>query len=172
MLLFVATAVLNGCPSTEPWDRLNMEDDCLEVVVSPDDDDDDSADDDDSSVDDDDSSSPEQQIDSLTIDLHGGTGFFDIEVIGTATVTPTRGPAGTRFDLIVVLQDTGTDQGNPVDVTDRVTVEVDNGSITLDEFDLRESPADERRWSTELEAGGTEQTRRTDGLCIALYTEI
>jgi len=167
-LFLLLVGPLLGCPSEDPYEGLNGDEYCLAVVVSPDA----VGDDDDSAVDDDDSASPQEGTDSLTIDLHGATGFFDIDVIGTATVTPSSGPAGTRFDLVVVLEDTGTDQGNPTDATDRVTVLVDNGSITLNEFELRESPADERRWSTELQAGGDEGTRRTDELCIALYTEI
>ena len=109
---------------------------------------------------------------SKVLELRARDGLFDIEVIGSAEITPSTGPAGTRFDVVVVLLDTGTDQGNPVDVTDRVTLVVDNGEVTLNEFDLEESPADERRWTIEVEAGGTDDARRTDSLCVALYTEI
>ena len=174
LLLILAVALLVGCPSTDPYERLNEVDDCFSVIVSPDevgDDDDSAGDDDDSAIptdDDDDAAEPTVG----TIDVHARDGLFDIEVIATAEITPTSGPAGTRFDIVVVLEDTGTDQGNPTDVTDRVTLIVDNGSVTLNEFDLEESPADERRWTIEVEAGGTEETRRTDSLCVALYTEI
>ncbi|MCP4867736.1 MAG: hypothetical protein GY898_03350 [Proteobacteria bacterium] len=181
LILLVLAGALLGCPSTDPYERLNESDDCFSVVVSPDavgDDDDSSGDDDDSSGDDDDSALPtdddddDDESDVGIIDVHARDGLFDIEVIATAEISPTSGPAGTRFDVVVVLEDTGTDQGNPTDVTHRVTLIVDNGSVTLNEFDLEESPADERRWTIEVEAGGNEETRRTDSLCVALYTEI
>ena len=106
-------------------------------------------------------------------DLHARPGFFDQDVIGSATLTPGGGAAGTRFDLAVLLEDTGTEQGNPVTVVERVSVLVDNGEVTLNEFDLSESPADERRFVITLQAGGDPaQSRRTDELCVALYTEI
>jgi hypothetical protein len=110
---------------------------------------------------------------SLSIDLHARPGYFDRDVIGTASMTPGGGPAGTRFDLSVVLEDTGTEQGNPVDIVTRVSVIVDNGVVTLNEFDLSESPADERRFVITLQTGGDPaQVRRTDEVCVALYTEI
>jgi hypothetical protein len=183
--LIVSAMLLGGCPSADSYDRINQSADCFSVVISPDEqgDDDDSGlvDDDDSGPgDDDDSALPtdddddddDDDEDTGTIELNARSGLFDIAVIGSAEITPTSGPAGTRFDIVVVLLDTGTDQGNPVDVTDRVTLLVDNGSVTLNEFDLEESPADERRWTIEVEAGGTAATRRTDSLCVALYTEI
>ncbi len=134
------------------------------MVLSPDGDDDDSAgDDDDSAVDD----------GVETIDLHAVPGFFDRDVIGTASVTPSRGPAvDTVFSLSVVLVDTRTETGNPVDVVDRATLLVDNGEVTLNEFDLDESPADDARWVIQLGTGGDPTlTRRTDSLCVALYSE-
>ncbi len=179
MRLLLAGGLLvaaSGCPDEDPWERLNDEGDCFTVVVSPDaggDDDDSAGDDDDSAGDDDDSAAePEDEPDVGTIDLHARAGFFDIETIGEATITPTAGPAGTRFDLTAILADTGTEEGNPVDVVTRVTVQVDNGSITVNEFDFREVPGSERRWTIEVQAGGTPETRRTDSLCLALYAEI
>jgi hypothetical protein len=132
-------------------------------------DDDDSAGDDDDSAGDDDDAAPEM----LSIDLHARPGYFDQDVIGEAMLTPGGGPAGTRFDLSVVLEDTGNEQGNPVTVVQMVSVLVDNGEVTLNEFQLSESPADERRFVITLQAGGDPaQVRRTDELCVALYTEI
>ncbi len=150
------------------------------------DDDDSAADDDDSAADDDDSAGDDDDItggddddsagevpESLSIDLHARPGYFDQDVVGVASLTPGGGPAGTRFDLAVVLEDTGTEQGNPIDVIDRVSVIVDNGVVTLNEFDLSESPADERRFVITLQTGGDPaQVRRTDEVCVALYTEI
>ena len=58
-------------------------------------------------------------------------------------------------------------------VVNRVSVKVDNGEVSLNEFDLSESPADESRFVITLEAGGDPaEVRRTDVLCVALYTEI
>jgi hypothetical protein len=139
------------------------------------DDDDDSAadDDDDITGGDDDDSASEVVPESLSIDLHARPGYFDQDVVGVASMTPGGGPAGTRFDLAVVLEDTGTAQGNPIDVINRVSVIVDNGVVTLNEFDLSESPADERRFVITLQTGGDPaQVRRTDEVCVALYTEI
>jgi hypothetical protein len=175
--------VLAGCPTTEEYEQLNEAGECFEVVISPDeagDDDDSGMDDDDSAMDDDDSAGDDDDlvaddddaVDMDEIDLHARAGWFDIDVIGAATLSPSRGPAGTRFELVVVLEDTGTEESNPVEVVTRATVLVDNGAVSINEFDLRESPADERRWSLVVEAGGTEETRRTDLLCVALYTEI
>ncbi len=178
LTLIAMLTLLAACPSTDTHEQLNEEGDCFSVVVSPDfvagDDDDSAGDDDDSGAsDDDDDDDDDAAEDVEVIDVHARDGFFDIEVIATAEISPTGGPAGTRFDVVVVLEDTGTDQGNPVDATDRVTVQVDNGSVTLNEFDLEESPADERRWTIEIEAGGEpETTRRTDSICVALYSEI
>jgi hypothetical protein len=109
----------------------------------------------------------------LSIELHARPGYFDQDVIGEAMLTPGGGPAGTRFDLSVVLEDTGNEQGNPVTVVQMVSVLVDNGEVTLNEFQLSESPADERRFVITMQAGGDPaQVRRTDQLCVALYTEI
>ncbi len=176
LTLLAALLLLSACPTDQDHDQLNEAGECFEVVVSPDEaDDDDSGDDDDSSGDDDDSGVDDDddvEIDVAELLLHARAGFFDIDVIGTATLSPTSGPAGTVFTVVVVLEDTGTDQGNPVDVVDRVTVQVDNGDVTLNEFDLEESPADERRWSARFAAGGIDATRRTIEVCVALYTEI
>jgi hypothetical protein len=172
-LLFALTLLLAACNQEVEYERLNVDDDCLTVILSPDEagDDDDSAagDDDDSAAGDDDDASDVQ-----TIELHGQPGFFDRDVIGTASITPTRGPAvTTRFFLSVALTDTGNATGNPVEATDRATVIVDNGSVSLAEFDLDASPADPARWAIELGSGGDpDVTRRTDLLCVALYAEI
>ena len=182
LLLLPALVLLTGCPTDDTWDQLNESGECFEVVVSPDavaddddsavDDDDSAVDDDDSAVDDDDDSAPDDfEPDIAELLLHSRAGFFDIDVIGTATLGPTSGPAGTDFTIVIVLEDTGTDQGNPTDVVTRATIQVDNGAVTLNEFDLSESPADERRWSGVFRAGGTADTRRTDEVCVALYTE-
>mgnify|MGYP007047098999 CR=1 FL=1 len=163
--LVLLTLTLLGCEEEITYDRLNVEDDCLSVVLSPDGDDDDSA------GDDDDSAVADDGVE--TIDLHAVPGFFDRDVIGTASVTPSRGPAvETVFSLSIVLVDTRTQSGNPVDVVDRATLMVDNGEVTLNEFDLDESPADDARWVIQLGTGGDAMlTRRTDSLCVALYSE-
>jgi hypothetical protein len=163
LLLLLAPA----CETEVTYERLNDGEDCFAVVLSPD-----AVDDDDSAGDDDDSAAPPPVADMDTIDLRAIPGFFDRDVIGSASITPTRGPARTHFDLGVVLADTRTDTGNPVDVVDRVTVLVNNGDLNLNELDLDPSPADEARWAVELGTGGDpELTRRTDRLCIALYSE-
>ena len=165
-LAALSLLVLPACETEVTYDRLNGPDDCLTAVLSPDGDDDDSASDDDDSA-------TEGDTDSATIDLTAVPGFFDRDVIGSASLSPTRGPAQTRFDLSVVLTDTRTATGNPVDVVDRVTVLVNNGDLDLSELDLDPSPADEARWAMELGTGGDpELTRRTDRLCVALYSEV
>ncbi len=167
-LLAFVLLLASACETEVTYERLNDEGDCFDVQLSPDgadDDDDDSAGDDDDSA-----SSP--TTDSATIDLRAMPGFFDRDVIGSASMTPTQGPARTHFNLAVVLADTRTDTGNPVDVVDRVTVLVNNGDLDLSELDLDASPADEARWAVELGTGGDpEGTRRSDRLCVALYSE-
>jgi hypothetical protein len=107
-------------------------------------------------------------------------GFFGLDVIGTASVTPASGPAGTTLDFTVevVLVDTGETDGNPKDAVDRAVVRVNNGGvegtsndITLDEWEMEKSPADARRWRLTLRAGGVvDTTRRTDELCVVLFS--
>jgi len=165
--LLLLPLLLASCTNEVTYERLNLDEDCLTVILAPEGDDDDSAgDDDDSAI--------EGSADQQTIDLRSQPGFFDRDVIGAATVTPTRGPAvDTRFFLSVVMTDTGMATGNPVDATDRVSVIVDNGSVSLTEFDLDRSPADPARWAMELGTGGDAAvTERTDLLCVALYAEI
>lgn len=166
--LLLPALLLAACETEATYDRLNDESDCFDIVLSPD-----AADDDDSAAGDDDDSAAEVPVaDTATIDLTAVPGFFDRDVIGSASMTPTRGPAQTRFNLAVVLTDTRTDTGNPVDVVDRVTILVNNGDLDLKELDLDGSPADEARWALELGTGGDpELTRRTDRLCVALYSE-
>ena len=186
--LLAILLLFSACPGETEYERVNESTDCFEVVISPSEegddddsaddeergvptegDDDDSAGDDDDSAGDDDDAAPEM----LSIELHARPGYFDQDVIGEAMLTPGGGPAGTRFDLSVVLEDTGNEQGNPVTVVQMVSVLVDNGDVTLNEFQLSESPADERRFVITLQAGGDPaQVRRTDQLCVALYTEI
>lgn len=172
-LIAALSLALPACEAEVTYDRLNAEDDCFSVVLAPAGDDDDStADDDDSAADDDDSAAADD-LDMATIDLTAVPGFFDRDVIGSASISPTSGPAQTHFDLAVVLTDTRTATGNPVDVVDRVTVLVNNGDLDLSELDLDPSPADEARWAMELGTGGDpELTRRTDRLCVALYSEV
>ncbi|MBN94055.1 MAG: hypothetical protein CL928_08275 [Deltaproteobacteria bacterium] len=171
LLLVPIFLVGTGCPEDPEFEQLNVEDDCLVVIVSPD------AEaaaavDDPWSV-----KSPQaddgQSGDLASIQLTSRPGVFSEEEIGTASVTPSTGPAGTRFALAVELNDTGEEQGNPMAVIDRVTVKVDNGSLTLHEFELDPSPADERNWTITLAAGGDpESSTRNDSLCVALYASV
>lgn len=154
---------LAGCPNAEGWTLISAADtDCFTVNVAPEGDDDDSAGDDDDSASADDFSQ---------IELRSAPGLFDLDVLGTATMTPTGGPAGTRFLISVALVDTGSEQGNPTTAVDRATVIVDNGDIDLSELELEPSPVDERLWTTTLVPGGDpDATTREDQLCLALYT--
>lgn len=164
--------LLAGCPSGDEWSLISMADtDCFTVSVSPSagDDDDSAADDDDSDGDDDDSASADEDV--LTIDLHSAPGLFSEDVIGSAEMSPSSGPAGTEFVIRVALIDTGGTQGNPTTAVGRATVTVDNGDIELNELEMEPSPVDERLWTITLVAGGDpEQTRREDSLCVGLYT--
>ena len=163
----VAALLLAGCPGGDDWSLIsNADTDCFSVQVLPD------ApsvgDDDDSAGDDDDSASAG---DSLTIDIHSSPGLFDLDVIGEAEISPTEGPAGTRFVISVALVDTGSTQGNPTTSVDRATVRVDNGDLDLNELEMEPSPVDERLWTITLVAGGDpDTTTRNDSICVALYT--
>ena len=189
-----------GCPSDDEFTQLNQDGDCVRVTIEPvsagddddavddddsagddddsaGDDDDSAGDDDDATGDDDDSAEPE---DVSTADLVPLPGFFGLDVIGTASVTPPSGPAGTALDFTIeaVLIDTGEASGNPKDAVDRAVVRVNNGAvegtsndITLDEWEMEKSPADARRWRLTLRAGGdSDATRRTDELCVVLFS--
>lgn len=165
----VGTAVVGallfaGCPGGDEWSLIsNADTDCFSVQVLPD-----AGDDDDSAGDDDDSASAE---DSRTIDLYSAPGLFDLDVIGEAEISPTEGPAGTRFVISVALVDTGSTQGNPTTSVDRATVRVDNGDLDLNELEMEPSPVDERLWTITLVAGGDPNTTtRNDSICVALYT--
>jgi hypothetical protein len=181
--LAVAAALFPcGCKKKADYERLNAQGECLEIDILPADEllgDDDSAslDDDDAAGDDDDSAAGADdgcEEGYACIELHGRPSFFNVDVIGRASVTPTQGPARTRFEVGVELVDTGEETGNPVDVVDRVTVQVDNGSVVINEFDLAESPADYRLWGETLGTGGDPATTRRidDKLCVILYAEV
>jgi hypothetical protein len=182
--LWLALCVAS-CNTDPEYDRLNLETDCFDVQVAPesavgDDDDDDSADDDDDSAGDDDDSAgddddstTEPEPSGLEMPLIARPGLFGDDLLGTAWVTPASGPAGTHFLITVVLEDNGLETGNPTGAVDRITVVVDNGSLTATEFDMEPSPADESRWTLTMAAGGDpETTLREDRLCLAVYAEI
>ena len=153
-----------GCPTAAEYELVSAETtDCLTVTVEPDGDDDDSAGDDDDSA---------AQADEVVIDLHPLAGIFELEVLGTATMTPASGPSGTEFNVSVVLEDTGASQGNPTTAIDRVTLVADNGNLALDVLEMDPSPVDERLYTITVVAGGDpENTTREDRLCVGLYTE-
>jgi len=166
-LLLPVCILTAGCPNEPEFEQVNVEDDCLLVVVSPDTDGDD-ADFDPWLV-----KTPQLEEGLSDIDLTSRPGVFSEDIIGSAAITPDAGPAGTRFFLAVELNDTGESQGNPTAVVDRVTVKVDNGSLSLHEFDLDPSPADESNWTITLAAGGDPDTSsRNDSLCVALYASV
>ena len=160
--LWVALLLLAGCPSQSEYALVNQQaSDCFSVSVTPDSD----GDDDDSAGDDDDSADPGE-----TIELDSIPGVFSMDVVGTARISQTSGPAGTEFFVTVALIDTGADTGNPTTVVERVTLLVDNGDIALNELELDPSPADERNWTITVVAGGDpDTTERTDSLCVGLY---
>ncbi len=176
VLLGAVLLLALSCQPEIEYEQVNQDSDCLTVRIEPpvfQDDDDSTGDDDDSAGDDDDSASGSEEAaeDIATINLLSRAGVFATELIGSATVSPTIGPAGTRFTVVVVLDDTGTTDGNPVEVITRATLKVDNGDIIVNEFDMSESPADESRWGITVEAGGDRSTTiRDDLLCVALYT--
>jgi len=153
-----------GCPTSAEYELVSEETtDCLTVNVAPDGDDDDSAGDDDDSA---------ASADEVVIELHPLPGIFELDVLGTATMTPASGPSGTEFNISVVLEDTGASQGNPTTSVDRVTLVADNGSLALDVLEMDPSPVDERLWTITVVAGGDpETTTREDRLCVGLYTE-
>ncbi len=155
-----------GCKANAAqYELISTEDsDCISVMVAPA-----SGDDDDSAGDDDDSA---VTADETVIELHPLPGIFELDVLGTATMTPASGPAGTQFNISVVLEDTGSSQGNPATAVGRVTLVVDNGSLALDVLEMDPSPVDERLWTITVVAGGDpETTTREDRLCVGLYTE-
>ena len=172
--MLAALFVLGSCNTDPEYEQLNLESDCLFVEIAPEgalsDDDDDSAGDDDDSAGDDDDSGGQS---SSEISLFARPGLFADGLLGTAFVSPGGGPAGTHFLITVVLVDNGEESGNPTEVVDRVSVSVDNGALSIHEFPMEPSPADESRWTLTLAAGGdAESTIREDSLCIGVYAEI
>ena len=166
MLLAALGLVLSplGCRNnTSQYELLSNEDsDCLTVQVAP------TGDDDDSAGDDDDSAADE----TTSINLTPLAGIFDLDVLGTASLEPASGPAGTEFNISVVLEDTGASQGNPTTAVDRATLVAENGSLALDVLEMDPSPVDERLWTITVVAGGDPATTiREDRLCVGLYTE-
>jgi hypothetical protein len=177
--LCVVICVAVSCNREPEYELLNSDTDCLQVQIEPDgataDDDDSAGDDDDSAGDDDDSAGDDDdsQGSGAQITLMARPGWFANDVLGTAFVTPSSGPAGTRFLITVVLADNGAETGNPTEVVDLVAVRLDNGDLAVDEFPLELSPADPSRWTIELGAGGEPATAsREDSLCIAVSAEI
>jgi len=171
--MLAALVVLGSCNSDPEYEQLNEDSDCLLVEIAPEgglsDDDDSAGDDDDSAGDDDDSGGQS----SSEISLFARPGLFADGLLGTAFVSPGGGPAGTHFLITVVLVDNGEESGNPTEVVDRVSVSVDNGALSIREFDMEPSPADESRWTITLGAGGdAESTIREASLCIGVYAEI
>ena len=190
-LVLLLAVSFSACNIDPEFERLNLDTDCFEVQVAPEgassddddsagddddsagDDDDSAGDDDDSAGDDDDSDAADSSVDEQQILLTARPGLFEDNILGNAWVTPASGPAGTHFLITVVLQDNGLESGNPTDAVDRITVLVDNGSLTAIEFDLEPSPADESRWTVTMAAGGDPETAaRDDRLCLAVYAEI
>ncbi len=169
MLVLLLALCMASCNTDPEFDRLNLETDCFDVRVEPEG----TAGDDDDSAGDDDDSAEDEQSDGLQILLTARPGLFDDNLLGTAWLTPPSGPAGTHFLVTVVLEDNGLESGNPTDAVDRITVLVDNGSLTAGEFDMEPSPADESRWTLTVGAGGDpEVTVREDRLCLAVYAQI
>ena len=168
-VLLLTLLMGSGCPQEEEFEQLNRDDDCFVVEIGPDlggseepppfpgfkevpsEDD-------------------ESEESGSSIDLIALPGIFSTDVVGSASMSPAEGPAGTRFFMSVVLDDNGEAQDNPTAAVDRVTVKADNGPINLDEFEMDPSPADESRWTLTLSAGGDSETStRRDSLCVALY---
>jgi hypothetical protein len=162
--LVLLLGLIVGCPRGSGWTLISAsETDCFSVTVTPS-----VGDDDDSAAGDDDDSAAANET---VIDLRSAPGLFDLSVLGTATLSPASGPAGTEFLIRVALVDTGAEQGNPTTAVDRATVVVDNGDISLNELELEPSPVDERLWTITLVAGGDpDTTTRQDQLCVGLYT--
>ena len=162
--LILLLGALGGCPKGDGWTLISAQStDCFSVTVTPS-----AGDDDDSAGDDDDSAAAD---DETVIELRSAPGLFDLAVLGTATLSPASGPAGTEFLIRVALVDTGGEQGNPTTAVDRATIVVDNGDISLNELELEPSPVDERLWTITLVAGGDpDSTTRQDELCVGLYT--
>jgi len=169
MVMSLCLCMVASCNQDPEYEQLNLETDCFDVVIAPEGS---VGDDDDSSGDDDDSAAV-NGVDDLELSLVARPGLFADDDLGTAYMTPAFGPAGTRFFMTVVLADNGLEAGNPIAIVDRVSVKVDNGALTVDEFDMEASPADESRWTLTIAAGGDPATAsRDDRLCIAVYAEI
>ncbi len=169
-VLSLCLALLASCNQDPEYEQLNLESDCFDVEIAPEGS---VGDDDDSAGDDDDSAAEDAGAEDLELSLVARPGLFADDSLGTAYLSPASGPAGTRFFFTVVVADNGLESGNPTSIVDRVAVKVDNGALTVNEFDMEPSPADESRWTLTIAAGGDPVTAsREDRLCIAVYAEI
>jgi hypothetical protein len=165
LVLTLLAALPLSCKKDDAGVQLNSPSDCLRVAVVP------LGDDDDSAGDDDDSAAPTGDCDPIeTIELHPEAGLWTIDRLGTATVSPTFGPAGTEFSVQVLLDHGEELVEQPADTVASATVHVNNGSIDINDFPMEESPGSEWIWYVHLTAGGDpSSTTRCDALCVGLF---
>ncbi|MCB9759153.1 MAG: hypothetical protein H6739_04890 [Alphaproteobacteria bacterium] len=102
-------------------------------------------------------------LDPRSVELHSNTGTV---VVGSASVDPGGGPAGTIVTLLVEVDDAYEH------LVDRVTVRTDSGERGEDEYDLTADSADEGIYKIQLEAIAEDGEQRTDVFVIRLWDTV
>lgn len=128
-----------GCPDSDvEWARFNATDDQVEVALT----------------------TSDTVGDPVSTELHSSTGAV---VVGTGTVDPGSGPAGTRHTVQVDVADAYQE------TVGRVSVFVDAGARGREEFELERDSADIGYWQLEIESYGDAGESRTDTFAFRLW---
>lgn len=104
----------------------------------------------------------EDLLDPVQIELTSSTGEV---VVGTTTVDPGGGPAGTEHAIVVIIDDLYEH------IVDRVSVRLDSGDRGEDEFELQQDSADEGVWKLTLVSVADEGELRQDTLTVRCWDE-
>jgi hypothetical protein len=142
-MLFLGMLLVSGCDKDDiSWGLFNAHDDQLEVLVEP----------------------VDELGPTIEIDLHSNVDTT--AVIGSASIDPSSGRAGTRHLLLVHVGDEWED------VVSRATVLADAGERGVVELELRRDSADHGTFGVELESQGAPQEERMDILTIQLWEAV
>ncbi len=105
----------------------------------------------------------EELLEATSIDLMSNTNEV---VVGSATVTPGGGPAGTEHEIVVEVLD------EYEDIVDRVSVRTDSADRGVDEYDLEADYADEGIYKIELQSVAGDGEVRSDTFTIRLWDAV
>jgi len=104
----------------------------------------------------------DEELPPAEINLLSSTGQV---VVGTATISPSGGPIGTRHTLVVTVDDEWEAR------VSRAVVTTDSGERGTEDFTLNRDSADAGYHQIDIVSVGEEGETRTDTLTIRLYAE-